>query len=185
VSVAQTASSGRATPLKSALGTLHVQTRQAGPHRIDLIVTAPSVEGGSPLHLVVTFPRPIHQAALSSTTRIALIISVLGVLLLLVSVLAQQTAIRRRNGAFRRAVAEAAASGNEVQAPSRDLAPLAESVNALLAEMAARQETSERERAEAAAAEAEAEARRAAERDADASAARDAEARRAAELSEL
>jgi methyl-accepting chemotaxis protein/sensor domain CHASE-containing protein len=185
VSVAQAATSGRATPLASALGTLHVQTRLSGPHRIDLIVTAPSVEGGSPLHLVVAFPRPIHQVALSSTTRIALIVSVLGLLLLLVSVLAQQTAIRRRNGAFRRAVGEAAATGSEVQAASRDLAPLAESVNGLLAEMAARQESTEHERAEAAAAEADAEARRAAERDADAKAALDAEARRAAELAEL
>jgi methyl-accepting chemotaxis protein/sensor domain CHASE-containing protein len=185
VSVAQTAIRGHATPLASAFGTLHVQTRLAGPHRINLIVTAPSVEGGSPLHLVVAFPRPIHRAALSSTTRIALIIGVLGLLLLFVSVLAQQTAIRRRNGAFRRAVGEAAAAGSEVQAPSRDLAPLAGSVNELLAEMAARQQASERERAEAAAAKAEAEARRAAERDADAKAAQDAEARRAAELAEL
>jgi methyl-accepting chemotaxis protein/sensor domain CHASE-containing protein len=181
VSVAQVATSGRATPLASALGTLHVQTRQSGPHRIDLIVTAPPVEGGSPLHLVVTFPRPIHQAALSSTTRIALIIGVLGVLLLLVSILAQQTAIRRRNSAFRRAVAEAAAAGSEVHAPSRDLAPLAASVNELLAEMAARQDATERERAEAAATEAQAEARRAAERDLEAKAAQDAEARRDAE----
>jgi hypothetical protein len=185
VSVAQGATSGRATPLASAFGTLHVQTRQTGPHRIDLIVTAPSVEGRTPLRLVVTFPRPIHQAALSSTTRIALIIGVLGLLLLLVSVLAQQTAIRRRNGAFRRAVAEAAATGNEVQPPSRDLAPLAASVNELLAEMAARQEAAELERANAAATEAAAEARRAAERDADAQATQDAEARRAAELAEL
>ncbi len=181
VSVAAHTTSARSTPLASAFGTLHVQTRQAGSHRIDLIVTAPSVEGGSPLHLVVTFPRPIHQAALSSTTRIALIIGVLGVLLLIVSILAQQTAIRRRNGAFRRAVAEAAAAGCEVQPPSRDLAPLAASVNELLAEMAARQEAAERERAEAAAAEAQAEARRAAERDADAKAVQDAEARREAE----
>jgi methyl-accepting chemotaxis protein len=181
VSVARSATGGRATPLASALGTLHVQTRQAGPHRIDLIVTAPSVQGGSPLHLIVTFPRPIHQAALSSTTRIALIIGVLGVLLLIVSILAQQTAIRRRNAAFRRAVAEAAAAGGEVQAPSGDLAPLAASVNELLAEMAARQQATERERAEAAAAEAQAEARRAAERDADAQAVQDAEARREAE----
>jgi methyl-accepting chemotaxis protein len=181
VSIARASTSGRTTRLASAFGALHVQTRQAGPHRIDLIVTAPSVEGGTPLHLVVAFPRPIHQAALSSTTRIALIIGVLGVLLLLVSVLAQRTAIRRRNGAFRRAVAEAAATGSEVQAPSRDLAPLAASVNELLAEMASRQEATERERAEAAATEAEAEARRADERDADAQAAQDAEARREAE----
>jgi methyl-accepting chemotaxis protein/sensor domain CHASE-containing protein len=185
VSVAQDASSGRTTRLASAFGTLHVQTRQAGPHRIDLIVTAPSVEGGAPLHLVVAFPRPIHQAALSSTTRIALIIGALGVLLLFVSVLAQQTAIRRRNGAFQKAVAEAAAAGTEVQAPSRDLAPLAESVNELLAEMAARQEAAERERTEAAATEAEAEARRAAEREADARAAEAAEARRTEELAQL
>ncbi len=181
VSVTRAATSGRATPLASALGTLHVQTRQAGPHRIDLIVTAPSVEGGTPLHLVVTFPRPIHRAALSSTTRIALIIGVLGVLLLIVSILAQQTAIRRRNAAFRRAVAEAATAGGEVQAPSGDLAPLAASVNELLAEMATRQQATERERAEAAAAEAQAEARRAAEREADAQAVQDAEARREAE----
>ncbi len=185
VSVARSAVSGRSTPLASAFGTLHVQTRQTGPRRIDLIVTASSVQGGTPLRLVVTFPRPIHQAALSSTTRIALIVGVLGLLLLLVSILAQQTAIRRRNGAFRRAVGEAAAVGSEVQAPSRDLAPLAASVNELLAEMAARQDAAERDRADAAASEAQAEARRAAERDADAKAAVAADARRAAELAEL
>jgi len=179
------ATSGRTTRLNSELGALHVQTRQAGPHRIDVIVTAASVQGGTPLHLVVSFPRPIHQAALSSTTKIALIIGVLGLLLLLVSVLAQQTALRRRNRAFRRAVAEAATAGREVQAPSRDLAPLAASVNELLAEMATRQEANERDRAEAAAADAQAEARRAAEREADAKAAQDAEARREAERAAL
>lgn len=180
--LASAATPGRTTKLASALGPLGVQTRQAGPHRIELIVTAPSVQGGAPLRFVVTFPRPIHQAALSSTTRIALIIGVLGLLLLLVSILAQRAAIRRRNHAFRRAVAEAALAGGEVRAPSRDLAPLAASVNELLAEMASRRNARELERAQSADAEAAAEARRAAEREADARDRREAEARREAEL---
>ncbi|HLI61115.1 MAG TPA: methyl-accepting chemotaxis protein [Solirubrobacteraceae bacterium] len=185
VSLGAPVTSGRTTELASALGTLRVQTRAADPHRIDLIVTASSVQGGSPLHLVVSFHRPIHRAALSSTTRIALIIGALGLLLLLVSILAQRTAMRRRNGAFRGAVAEAARAGTEVHAPSSDLAPLAASVNELLAEMARRREAAERERHDAAEAQAAAEARRAAEREADAEARAAAEARQAAERAAL
>lgn len=183
--LASAATAGHTTTLSSMLGTLRVQTHPAGAHTIKLIVTVPAAQGGLPLHLIASFPRPIHQAALSSTTRIALIISVLGLLLLLVSILAQRTALRRRNHSFRRAVAEAAHAGAEVQAPSRELAPLAASVNELLAEMARRRQAAERERAHATEAEAAAEARRAAEREADARAREAAEARQAAERAAL
>ncbi len=70
----------------------------------------------------------------------------LGIALLAISVLAQRAGRARRNRAFHRAVADAAAGGGRVEASSRDLEVLAASVNDLLDEMSRRQADAERER---------------------------------------
>jgi methyl-accepting chemotaxis protein len=74
-------------------------------------------------------------------------------------------------------VADAAARGGRVDAPSRDLRVLADSVNGLLDEMETRQRAAEAERQTAAAEQAAADARRAAERAAELEAQAAAEAR--------
>ena len=66
-------------------------------------------------------------------------ISVLGIALLGISILAQRIAHRRRSRAFQAAVREAAELGGRVDPPARDLAVLAGSVNELLEAMSARQ----------------------------------------------
>jgi sensor domain CHASE-containing protein len=162
--VATTRLNGHTTPLRSALGTIAVQTRTLGPHHIDLLAAVPAVQGATPLTLEVTFGRPVHAAALSSASTSALIIGILGLTLLTLSILAQRAGQARRNRAFHRAVADAAARGGRVQAPSRNLNVLADSVNALLDEMEARQRAADTEREAAAAEQAAADARRAAER---------------------
>jgi len=183
--LAGTTLTGRTTRLASALGSLAVQTRAVGPHQIDLLVGVPPIGGGTPLTLEVTFARPIHQAALDSATTSAAIIGVLGLALLGISLLAQHVGRSRRNRAFHDAVAEAAAGGGRVQAPSRDLEVLAASVNALLGEMSRRQAIAEREREEAAADQAAAEAQRAAEREAERRTAAEAETAAARERESL
>jgi methyl-accepting chemotaxis protein len=177
--IASTRLTGHTTPLASALGTIAVQTRTLDAHRIDLVVAVPAVEGAAPLTLELTFARPVHAAALSSASTSALIIGILGLTLLALSILAQQTGQARRNRAFHRAVANAAARGGRVEAPSRGLTVLADSVNDLLDEMEARQRAADAEREAAAADQAAADARRAAERAAEleAQAVADSEAR--------
>lgn len=155
---------GHTTPLSSALGTMAVQTRTLDARRINLLVAMPAVQGAPPLTLEVTFPRPVHAAALSSASTSAVIIGILGIALLALSILTQRVAQGRRNRAFHAAVADAAARGGRVDAPSRDLRVLADSVNGLLDEMETRQRAAEAERQTAAAEQAAADARRAAER---------------------
>ena len=65
------------------------------------------------------------------------IIGVLGIALLVISIAAQKSQWSRRNRSFQRAVRAAAEHGEHVTAPSRELAPLATSVNELLDVMAA------------------------------------------------
>jgi methyl-accepting chemotaxis protein len=169
---------GHTSSLPSALGTIAVQTRTVNAHRIDLLVAVPAVEGAAPLALEVTFDRPVHAAALSSAGTSAVVIGILGLALLTLSVLAQRAGQARRNRAFNRAVADAAARGGRVEASSRDLKVLADSVNALLSEMEARQRATDAERETAAVEQAAAEASLAAERAAqlEAQAAAEAEA---------
>jgi methyl-accepting chemotaxis protein len=155
---------GHTTPLASAIGTLAVQTRTLDADRIDLRVAVPAVEGAAPLTLQVTFARPVHAAALSSASTSAVIIGVLGITLLVLSILTQRVAQARRNRAFHAAVADAAARGGRVEAASRDLRVLADSVNGLLDEMEARQRAADAEREAAAAEQAAADAHRAEER---------------------
>ncbi|MGA2925185.1 MAG: methyl-accepting chemotaxis protein [Solirubrobacteraceae bacterium] len=150
--VASTPLRGAATSLHSALGPLMVQTRDASGHTIDLILAVPAVQGGAPLVLEIAFDRPVHEAAIQSAATSAEIISVLGVALLAISILAQRIGHARRNRIFQRAVRDAAAVGGRVAPPARDLAVLATSVNELLEVMNARQLEAQRAR-EAAAAE--------------------------------
>ncbi len=178
--LASTGMTGRTAHRGSALGTISVQTRTLDAHRIALLVAVPAVEHAAPLTLQVTFARPVHDAALSSASTSALIIGILGITLLALSILAQRAGWARRNRALHRAVADAAARGGRVEAPSRDLTVLADSVNGLLDEMQARRRSADDERAAAAAKQATADARRAAERAAEleAQAAAEAEAQR-------
>ncbi len=177
--------SGPTTRLASALGPLAVQTRAVTSHQIDLLVSVPAIGAGPPLTLEVSFPRPVHQAAVDSATTSAAIIGVLGLALLALSICGQRAGQTRRNRAFHRAIAAAALSGERVQAPSRDLTVLADSVNQLLDEMSRRQAAADRERAEAAADQAAAEAQRTAEREAARHAADEAEAEAAREREAL
>jgi methyl-accepting chemotaxis protein/sensor domain CHASE-containing protein len=181
ITVAHRPITGHTTPLSSALGTLAVQTHAIDAHHIDLLVGVPAVGGGAPLPLEVVFSRPVHQAAVDSAATSAAIIGVLGLALLAISLLAQRAGRARRNRAFHSAVAEAAAAGGRVQAPSRDLEVLAAGVNTLLDEMAHRQATADRERDETAAEQAAAEAQRATERETERRAAAEAEAEAARE----
>jgi sensor domain CHASE-containing protein len=176
---------GRMTRLPSALGPLAVQTRAVSPQQIDLLVGVPAIGGGPPLALEVMFGRPVHRAAVDSATASAAIIGVLGLALLGISLLAQRAGRARRNPAFHSAVADAAAGGGRVQAPSRDLEVLAASVNQLLDEMSRRQAAADRQREESAAEQAAAEAQRGAEREAERRAAAEAEAEAAREREAL
>jgi methyl-accepting chemotaxis protein len=72
--------------------------------------------------------------------------SAIAIGLLLISVAAQRVGHARRTRKFVHAVREAAAGGGHVEAPGRDLAVLADSVNALLDGMTERQVEAQRER---------------------------------------
>ncbi|MGC9221375.1 MAG: methyl-accepting chemotaxis protein [Solirubrobacteraceae bacterium] len=147
------------TTVPSSLGALTVRTVNVSSSRTDLLVAVHAAEGAPPLVLMATFPRPIHAAAAENATRSALIIGVLGVALLAISIFAQRVRVTRRTRLFEAAVADAAATGQLVSSPSRDLTALARAVNGLLEEMSNRQRDGEAER-EAAAAEREAAAER-------------------------
>jgi sensor domain CHASE-containing protein len=134
------------TPLASSLGSLRVRTIDVSGSRTDLLVSVPAVEGAAPLVLRATFPRPIHSAAMNSATTSAIIIGLLGIVLLLISILAQRSGVVRRNRLFQLAVRRASAGGERVSAPSKDLAVLAGSVNDLLDLIAERQRQAEAER---------------------------------------
>ena len=136
---------GPAAPLPSALGTLRVQTHATSGQRMDLLVAVPAGQGGAPLVLDVAFGRPVHVTAGASAVTSAEIISILGVALLAISILAQRLGRARRNRAFLAAVRAAAADGGQVEAPARDLAVLATSVNELLQVMGERQAEAQRE----------------------------------------
>lgn len=142
---------GATTKLASTLGALAVQTIDVSSARTDLLVSIPAIEGAAPLVLRATFPRPIHAAAMNSATGSAIIIGVLGIVLLLVSIVAQRAGVVRRNRMFQLAVRRAASEGGHVAPPSKEFAVLASSVNALLDEMSARQEQAQAEREGAAA----------------------------------
>ena len=157
---------GAATKLASGLGALAVQTRAVSERRMDLLVGVPAIHGGAPLVLEVAFGRPVHQTAIQSAVTSAEIISVLGIALLAISILAQRAGHARRNRAFQLAVSAAAADGGRVAPPGRELAVLATSVNNLLDVMHERQLEAQRasqaaaaERAAAAEAKLESEAR--------------------------
>jgi signal transduction histidine kinase/sensor domain CHASE-containing protein len=130
---------GHATTLVSALGALTVSTRVVSAGRLDLLVGVPAVEGGAALVLEVAFARPVHAAANQSAVTSAEIVSVLGIALLAISILAQRMARGRRNHAFVQAVRTASASGGRVTPPTRELAVLASSANELLDAITARQ----------------------------------------------
>jgi sensor domain CHASE-containing protein len=137
---------GASKKLPSGLGSLSVQTLSVSGSRTDLLVAVPAVEGAAPLVLRATFPRPIHAAAMNSATTSAIVIGVLGIVLLLISILAQRSGVVRRNRLFQLAVRRAAASGEHVTAPSKDLAVLAGSVNGLLDMIAERQHQAQADR---------------------------------------
>ncbi len=143
---------GASSLLHSALGPLAVQTRAGGDRRMDLLVQVPAVDGGAPLVLEAAFGRPVHIAAINSATLSAEIIGILGVVLLMISILAQRVGQARRNRAFQLAVSRAASDGGRVAPPGRELAVLADGVNGLLDTMAERQ-TEARRVSEAASAE--------------------------------
>jgi methyl-accepting chemotaxis protein len=151
VTVAGTRLHGVTRILASALGPLAVQTRAVDERHMDLLVAVRAVDGGTPLVLEAAFDRPVHAAALNSATLCAEIISVLGIELLVISILAQRAAQARRNRAFQQAISHAAAGGGSVAPPGRDLAVLATSVNGLLETMSERQLEAHRARDAAAA----------------------------------
>ncbi len=157
--LAHTAIGDRTSKLSSELGQLSVQTLNVNSGHTHLLVAIPAVEGAQPLVLRANFARPIHAAAIDSATTSAIVIGILGIALLAISIFAQRAGVRRRNRLFRCAVAHAAEAGGHVEAPSKDLAVLATSVNGLLDEMTARQQQAEAER-EAATAEREVSAER-------------------------
>lgn len=105
---------------------------------------------GAPRVLESVVGRPVHQAAGQSPVTGA-IIGVLGIALLIISGLAQHAVQARRNRAFAGAVRAAASARGHVSAPSRDLGPLAASVNELLDEMSAREAEAQRRQEELAA----------------------------------
>ena len=185
LTIAGSAISGAATTIPSSFGNLSVQTRTIGDHRIDLLVSVPTIDHAAPLTLQVAFARPIHDAAQANATSSAEIIGVLGIALLAISLLAQRIAQRRRNHDFERAVRAAAAEGGRVKAPSGDLAVLASSVNELLDELVAQQAQAQHERETAAAEQAAADARRSAEREAEHAALAEAEAEALREREQL
>lgn len=159
--------------LASGLGSLEVQTRAVSGHTMELLVQIPAANRGTPLVLSALFPRAVHEAAAHSAITSAEIIGLLGIALLAISGVAQKAAQARRNRIFQRAVEAAAAGGERVSPPGRELAALADSVNTLLDVMVARQAEADREReavaaerAAAAAAQAEAESRAEREREA-------------------
>lgn len=139
---------GATTSLPSALGRLSVQTRVVSDHTIDLLVGVPAVNAGAPLVLEIAFGRPVHDSAMRSAVTSAEIISILGIALLVISILAQRRGHARRNRAFQHAVRAAAATGGRVAAPARELAGLADSVNELLDEMTSRQREAQRQQEE-------------------------------------
>jgi methyl-accepting chemotaxis protein len=138
--------SGGASKLHSGLGSLAVQTVNVSNSRTYLLVAIPAVGGATPLVLRASFTRPIHAAAMNSATTSAIIIGILGIVLLLISILAQRSGVVRRNRLFQLAVRRAAANGEHVTAPSKDLSVLAGSVNELLDMIAERQHQTEAER---------------------------------------
>ena len=142
---------GKTTTLASALGRLTVQTKDVNANQIDVLVAVPAVEGHAPLVLRAAYTRPIHAAADHSVTTGAIIIGILGLALLAIAIGAQRLGVSRRNKLFRVAVDGAKLSGSHVEPPSRDLAVLADSVNGLLDEMAARASQAAAERETAAA----------------------------------
>ncbi len=144
--LARTPITGSSSKLASALGALAVQTSNLSSSRTELLVSIPAVEGAAPLVLRASFPRPIHAAAASTATDSALIIGVLGIALLVISIVAQRAAVTRRNHLFQEAVRTAAQEGGQVTAPDRSLEVIAHSVNALLEEIAERQQQAEGER---------------------------------------
>jgi methyl-accepting chemotaxis protein len=152
--------------LRTALGSLSVQTQVGGEDELNLLVSVPAVEDGAPLVLQAAFSRPVHAEAGKSAILSGRIMTVLGLALLAISILAQRAGRARRNRAFVKAVRAAAAEGGHVAPPARELAVLADSVNELLDVMTARQAEAQRaseamiaERNIAAAAQRESEAR--------------------------
>ena len=137
--------SDASTALPSALGPLQVQTHASSATKMDLFVAVPAVSGGDPLVLKVGFERPVHQSALHSAITSAEIISLLGLALLSISILAQRVGTSRRNRVLQSAIRAATAEGGRVSPPSREFAALASSVNELLEEMTARQRETQRQ----------------------------------------
>jgi methyl-accepting chemotaxis protein len=144
--LAHSQATGGTSKLASDLGSLTVRTVNVSGSRTYLLVSIPAAGGAAPLVLRASFSRPIHAAAMNSATTSAIIIGVLGIVLLLISIVAQRTGVLRRNRLFQLAVRRAATDGSHVAPPSKDLAVLATSVNALLDEMTARQQQAEAER---------------------------------------
>ena len=130
---------GAQTTLAGDLGRLTVQTEAASAQTMQLFVSVPAVDGGAPLVLESSFARPVHAMAQRSAVTSAEVISILGIALLLISILAQRLGRARRNRVFQAAVEAAAAAGGRVTAPARDLAGLAGGVNGLLDVMTERQ----------------------------------------------
>ena len=116
---------GSTTRIASDLGALQVQTRALSGRTMELLVGVPAVDAGSQLVLASVFGRPVHTTAMRSAITSAEIISILGIALLGISILAQRMAVRRRNRDFQAAVREAAELGGRVDPPARDLAVLA------------------------------------------------------------
>jgi methyl-accepting chemotaxis protein/sensor domain CHASE-containing protein len=140
--------SGASTTLPSALGPLQVQTHASSATKMNLLVAAPAMSGGDPLVLKIGFDRPVHQSAVHSAITSAEIISVLGLALLSISILAQRVGTSRRNRVLQAAIRAATADGGRVSAPSREFAVLATTVNELLEEMTARQREAQRQQDE-------------------------------------
>ena len=135
---------GSTQRLLSDVGALAVQTRAASAQTMQLLVSVPSVGGGTPLVLTAAFPRTVHEAASHSAITSAEIICLLGLALLGISIVAQHFGRARRNRAFIAAVRAAAAGGTHVTPNSRELATLAGSVNELLDAMTERQQEAQR-----------------------------------------